>query len=452
MEKKRRSYPWQRRQRKILVIIFIFFVALPAALISVRKYQDVQFQKQLQALRRAGFPATVPELGAYYPAPPAEQNAAELYQQSFEAKASSNDPRLTDVEKQTGEVKTGRFAEALHKLAEKYLAANAEKLRLIHEAAKRPACRFPLDFTQGPGVELHHLAALRASMRLLSLEATLAAEDGDMNRALDSLLTAFSVSNALRQEPVLISQLVRMACDGMACFTVRRAMELGSFSEEQLAQLATALKNAEDPEGMVRGLAGERVFQLMLYDNPQLFTNDLNKTVHGAGTVAGAFLKVTGALNRDCDFYLSTMDQMIAACRLPAHEAMPVLRRIEAGLQVSSSWIPSPARIQLPALTRVMEARARDEAILRSTAAGVAIERYRLVYDRLPEQLSDLAPSFLEAAPADPFDGQSLRYRRLDTGYVVYSVGYNLKDDEGAEPEEHRNPRETGDITFRLER
>ncbi len=251
---------------------------------------------------------------------------------------------------------------------------------------------------------------------------------------------------------MLISQLVRVACDGMACFTVRRAMELGSFSEEQLAQLATALKNAEDPEGMVRGLAGERVFQLMLYDNPQLFTNDLNKTVHGAGTVAGAFLKVTGALNRDCDFYLRTMDQMIAACRLPAHEAMPVLRRIEAGLQASSSWIPSPARIQLPALTRVMEARARDEAILRSTAAGVAIERYRLVYDRLPEQLSDLAPSFLEAAPSDPFDGQSLRYRRLDTGYVVYSVGYNLKDDEGAEPEEHRNPRETGDITFRLER
>ncbi len=197
MGKKRRSYPWQRRQRKMVLFIVIFFVALPAALISVRKYQDVQFQKQLQALRRAGFPATVPELGTYYPAPPAEQNAAELYQQSFEAKASSNDPRLTDVEKQAGDVKTGRFAEALHKLAEEYLAANAEKLRIIHEAAKRPACRFPLNFSEGPGITLPHLAQLRASLRLLSLEATLAAEDGDMNRALDSLLTAFNPSSAI---------------------------------------------------------------------------------------------------------------------------------------------------------------------------------------------------------------------------------------------------------------
>ncbi len=452
MEKKRKDYPWRRRQRKMVLAIVLIFVVIPVTLIALRKYQDFQFERTLQTVRDAGFPATVQELGAYYPTPPAEQNAADLYQQSFDAKAVSNDPRFREIEKQTGEVKKGRFAEELHKLAEEYLAANVEKLRILHEAAKLPACRFPLDFSDGSNLKLPHLAQLRASLRLLSLEAMLAAEDGDMNRALDSLLTAFTVSKAVRQEPLLISQLVRIACDGIACFTVRRAMELGSFSEAQLAQLAAVLKHSEDPEAMIRGLAGERVFQLMLYDNPQLFTNDLNKTVHGAGTAAGVFLKITGALNRDCDFYLRMMDQMIAACRMPAHEAMPVLRRIGTNIQASSSWIPSPARIQLPAFTQVMESRARDEAILRNTAAAVAIERYRIVYNRLPEQLADLAPSFLETVPVDPFDGKPLRYRRLDAGYVVYSVGYNLKDEEGAEPPEHRNPRETGDITFRLER
>ncbi|HPO11843.1 MAG TPA: hypothetical protein PLI09_00240 [Candidatus Hydrogenedentes bacterium] len=453
MEKERRSYPWQRRQRKILVIIFIFFVALPAALIALRKYQDIQFQKQLQAIRDAGFPATAPELANYYPTPPADQNAADLYQQSFDfKKPGPANQEFRDLEQKLGEVKKGRFAEDLHKLAEDYLAENTEKLRLLHEAAKFPACRFPLDFSKGSALELPHLSQLRASMRLLSLEAILAAEDGDMNRALDSILTAFAVTNAIRQEPLVISQLVWMACHGIACDTVRRTMDLAPFSEEQLAQLATALKNAEDPESMGRGLAGERVLALMAYEDPILITNDLDHTIHGAGTAAAALLQVTGALNRDCEYYLRMMNQMIDASRLPAYEAMPAMRQIERRLNASSSWLPSIARIQLPALTRIIEAQARDQAILRTTATSVAIERYRLLYNHLPEQINDLTPSFLESIPIDPFDGQPLHYRRLDTGYVVYSVGLNLKDDDGAEPLPRLDNRMTGDIIFRVER
>lgn len=452
MEKKRRSYPWQRRQRKILVVIFVFFVALPAALIGLRKYQDVQFQKQLQTIRDAGFPATPSELGKYYPTPPTDRNAADLYQKSFDfKKPGPTNPEFRDLENTLGEVKKGRFAADLHKLAEDYLVENAEKLRLIHEAAKLPGCRFPVDFSQGSNLPLPHLAQIRASLRLLSLEAIIAAEDGDMNRALDSILTAFAASDTVRQEPLVISQLVWDACHGIACHTVRRVMELGSFSEEQLAQLARVLKGAEDSESMTRGLAGERVLALMAYENPQLITNDLNRTVRGAGAVAGALLKVTGALNRDCEYYLRLMGQMMEASRLPAYEAMPAMRRIEESIRASSSWIPSIAQIQLPALTRIMEAQARDEALVRDTATAVAIERYRLVYDRLPDQLADLTPSFLESVPIDPFDGQPLRYQRLDAGYVVYSVGLNLKDDGGADPLPKRDSRLTGDIIFRLE-
>ena len=35
--------------------------------------------------------------------------------------------------------------------------------------------------------------------------------------------------------------------------------------------------------------------------------------------------------------------------------------------------------------------------------------------------------------PLEPFDGQPLRFHHLDKGYVVYSVGEDLEDNQGEE-------------------
>jgi hypothetical protein len=40
-------------------------------------------------------------------------------------------------------------------------------------------------------------------------------------------------------------------------------------------------------------------------------------------------------------------------------------------------------------------------------------------------------PALLDRVPKDPFDGQPIRYCKLDKGYVVYSVGEDRKDDKG---------------------
>jgi hypothetical protein len=70
-------------------------------------------------------------------------------------------------------------------------------------------------------------------------------------------------------------------------------------------------------------------------------------------------------------------------------------------------------------------------AKLRSVVAVLAVERYRLARGRWPESLAALVPEFLAAVPADPYDGQPLRYRRLADGVVVYSVGPDGADGGG---------------------
>ena len=70
------------------------------------------------------------------------------------------------------------------------------------------------------------------------------------------------------------------------------------------------------------------------------------------------------------------------------------------------------------------------------------LERYRLAHGGYPETLSALTPQFMEKVPNDLINGQPLHYRRTeDTSiqsssapngkFVLYSVGWNEKDDGG---------------------
>ena len=93
-------------------------------------------------------------------------------------------------------------------------------------------------------------------------------------------------------------------------------------------------------------------------------------------------------------------------------------------------------------------------AELRSAGTALAVERYRLANGRLPATLQDLVPTFIASVPVDPFDGQALRYQQLDPGYVVYSVGQDLADNQGEEGKtgKARRGRKEWDETFIVER
>jgi hypothetical protein len=63
---------------------------------------------------------------------------------------------------------------------------------------------------------------------------------------------------------------------------------------------------------------------------------------------------------------------------------------------------------------------------------AIALERYRLAHGEYPGTLDALAPQFMEKVPHDVIGGGPLHYRRTDDGqFVLYSVGWNERDDGG---------------------
>jgi hypothetical protein len=90
------------------------------------------------------------------------------------------------------------------------------------------------------------------------------------------------------------------------------------------------------------------------------------------------------------------------------------------------------ATMLLPALGRVIVKSAAAQAAVNQAAIACALERYRLANGHFPEALAALAPRFISTLPNDVLTGEPYKYRLRDDGrFVLYSVGWDEKDDGG---------------------
>jgi hypothetical protein len=88
-------------------------------------------------------------------------------------------------------------------------------------------------------------------------------------------------------------------------------------------------------------------------------------------------------------------------------------------------------RAAQPSMQAFRDAARRRDATMRLLIADTAIGLFQEDRGRWPETLEELCPEYLAAVPLDPYAGQPLIYRRDGDGFVLYSVGSDLKDDGG---------------------
>jgi len=395
---------------------------------------------KLEGIRQAGQPVTLAELKAWYPEPPAGENAAPLYAEAFAALAAA-------------EAKSPSF-----------LAKNEAALALLHKAAAKRQCRYPIDLGEA-FVKAPHLGKLKTCAQLLGREAVASAGKGRADLAAQFLSDGLGLGRSLEQEPLLISQLVRMACDSITQTSLEEALSLRAFPEEQLVSLQAALREEErtvEPS-LARAFATERWSLVRLFQMPP---REYEELIRSAGANCPLpppaeleAYRQSAAFNADLNLCLDQFSNWIAVASAP----------FPAALEAAGQWAPEAAAqageaktkgcrifalMSPAALNHGLEGAADCVGQLRAAEAGLAVERYRLASSyALPDSLSQVVPKYLTAVPDDPYDGKPLRYKKLSPkGYVVYSIGRNRLDDGGT-------PRPGGgkadgpyDVTFAVRR
>lgn len=165
----------------------------------------------------------------------------------------------------------------------------------------------------------------------------------------------------------------------------------------------------------------------------------------------------TGTRARDLIAGLDQLEAFDQVVRAPYPQRFEVAKRMDAEVSVKSGF-GSRGGILTPQFLyqTLILPDASLTARCRAAITVLAIERYRLRSGgSLPLRLEELVPEFLETIPIDPFDGSPIRFKRIEHGYCVYSVGSDGVDNGGAEVKERRSlrlPKANYDITFTIER
>ncbi len=82
-----------------------------------------------------------------------------------------------------------------------------------------------------------------------------------------------------------------------------------------------------------------------------------------------------------------------------------------------------------PEIESYLESKCQLDGTIRATQLIVAIKRFERANGQLPDALTALVPVYMNAVPADSFDGQPFRY--VPEKGIIYSVSKNLKDAGG---------------------
>ena len=215
----------------------------------------------LDAIRSQGLPVTLAELNEWYaPVPPGE-NAAMIYSEAFtlplfnNSSSGSGAPALDNA---TLPTRGHHFTPENKKDLAVLLEHNREVLRLLYSVPANGRSRYPIDLNQGFNTPVPQLAKLRTAVQLLTAEAMLHADHGEAEPANKALLAAGRAAESLSDEPLLISQLVRIACWSIVEARLERVVNLVEISEEQLASVQTVLKAAEEQPAMYASSAKNR--------------------------------------------------------------------------------------------------------------------------------------------------------------------------------------------------
>jgi hypothetical protein len=339
------------------------------------------------------------------------------------------------------------------------LAANADVLEIVHEAARLEDAVYPVD----PDVEpiamlMPYLAPLRSTARLLCMEAVCRAQSGETAVAAGALLDCAALPASLDEGVTLLDALVRIAADEIWAGGVEQTLGLCQLAPTDLSALRRVVAREEEELSLERAFLGERTSFLenvrWLSSADRLALDDW-----GHGEHIRLHLMVPGRKEQDILFFF---DIVTDAARIAA---MPVPQRFAAAkahsARIARACDPASAGkfllsgMLLPATARTIYEELRGHAALRVTTVALAAEEWRLAHGDWPESLAALVPGLLDALPEDPFTGGALCYQHRADGVVVYSVGLDGQDNGGITRTEAMEAagdyvEEGWDIPFRL--
>jgi hypothetical protein len=367
-------------------------------------------------------PPPVPDDQNFFEAP----NMAEWFVKN--RKASTNELAARLGNKDTTAKITDETA------ARKYLAWSDQfepEFELIREALKRPYAWMDGDYSDPVGIPIPNFVNVRIVAQTLAQRAQCYLLLGLPGKALSEVTLLHDLRRLLEGAPTgkpmtMVAAMINVAVAGLYTDTIADGMRLKAWNESQLSALQKQLEEINLPPFVAEALHEEqanscRIIEIYALKNK----NHSQFSYWPRGWFYQNIAYVAVLEQKGIDSFDPAKDSIVP------HIVDGTNHEIETKLRRFSPY-KFFAAILIPNFSKAMQTAMHNQTLVNEARIACALERCRLSYGNYPATLDVLSPEFIEKLPHDLIGGQPLIYRRTGDGkFLLYSVGWNEKDDGG---------------------
>lgn len=316
----------------------------------------------------------------------------------------------------------------------------------LREASSLPYSRFPLEYDNicPLTILLPHLAVLKRCSQVLQLRSIAELQNGQSDKALDDVKLMLRLVDSIHTEPFWISCLVRVEMVHITLQPIYEGLAKHEWSEAQLAELDSELAKLDFLKDYESAVRGDMVFlQGGTFDYLRDYPGQLFWVLGASGQKLPFLIGVISRLIpngwsyqneiRVFGFYIR---RYLPEANANEHLVFPANATLADRAFDATTRHMGPynfmERIMLPRLANFVKRCAYVQSAIDLARVAVALERYHLEEGEYPDSLDALTPHFIEQLPHDLINGGPLHYRRTSDGqFILYSVGWNERDDGG---------------------
>jgi hypothetical protein len=428
-----------KKKRRLLVALFVSPVVIVTVVLAILHFtRSSEFDRRVKELSEAGSPVSMADLEKRSVPKEGVENAADVYIKAFEAYVEP-----AESEKAFLPIRGNRFREDdSTELTDEEMDAialslekNSQTLELLDQAARMDYCLFPKIRTNtalaphfGPASLMTDYISEHKEMAQLLIERSLyLAQKREADLLFESLRTSIGQSRCLDERPFFIDYLVTQAFEAIVAASLEDGLNHVVFSDGQLSVLMREFRSMQESDVLASAMVNERAITIEFFKTPT------SEQVQGWGVSGGAIFRLYSASSlkkRDALLFLDYYPDVIEASGLPPADRLERLLKIDADYKsYSAAHLVLHMNIHYRSIWKIG---VRVKGQLSCAETALAIERHRLKHGELPDTLDALIGEFIDRVPVDPFDGEAVRYRKLEkNGYTLYIIGEDGVDDGG---------------------
>lgn len=318
----------------------------------------------------------------------------------------------------------------------------------IRAALKRPYALIPGDYSQPWYRPIPNFVAMRWLAQTLAMRAQCHLMLNQPGQAVEDLTLVHDICRILEHQPeghpmTLVEAMINVAIHGLYVSVVQKGFSTHTWRDQDLAALQKQMAQTDLHASVFAGFEEEQLSTIYNGERPDFLQMYINNM---AGYEAIAFHiqlqawlyrampRGWGYENIKVAVQLYQMDFTVTS-RTNQQVFPSVMPKISAAVDATLRS-PSPfnilSGIAIPNFEKAFETYAYNQTLLNEGQIACALERYKLANGAYPNALDELTPAFIQTRPPDVIGGQPLHYHRTEDGnFLLYSVGWNEKDDGG---------------------